>query len=240
LAKSGWRVTVLDQGAFGGGCSHGNCGIISPSHVLPLAAPGALWGALRAMFQRNAPFSIKPRLSPALWSWLFHFARRCTMRNVQESGRAIQALLRSSRSLYDELMATDLHDCEWETRGLLFVLRTAHGMEHFAQTDTLLREMFDMPAMRHDGDALLALEPALKPGLAGGWYYPGDAHLRPDRLMAAWRRALESRGVQIREQCDVTGLAGEPGKARAVIAGGEEFAAEAFVVATGAWTPLLN
>ena len=254
LAKSGWQVTVVDQGAFGRGCSHGNCGIISPSHVLPLAAPGALWGALRAMMRRNAPFSIKPSLDLGLWRWLAGFARRCTMRNVRESSEAIQALLRSSRTLYDELMATDLHGCEWETRGLLFVLRTEHGMAHFAETDRLLRELFDMLAVRFDGDAVATLEPALKPGLAGGWYYRGDAHLRPDRLMAAWRHALESLGVQIREQCGVTGFVGEQGTARAVRVlarraseglprlrvGPTELAGEAFVVATGAWTPLLN
>ena len=30
---------------------------------------------------------------------------------------------------------------------------------------------------------LAALEPALKPGMAGGYLYESDAHLRPDRLM---------------------------------------------------------
>ncbi len=46
LAKAGWTVTVADRGGFGKGCSHGNCGLVSPSHVLPLAAPGAVGGAL--------------------------------------------------------------------------------------------------------------------------------------------------------------------------------------------------
>ena len=40
LAKAGRRVTLLDRGRVGGGCSHGNCGYVCPSHVLPLAAPG--------------------------------------------------------------------------------------------------------------------------------------------------------------------------------------------------------
>ena len=37
-------------------------------------------------------------------------------------------------------------DCEWQTRGLLFVLVTAKGMDHFAHTDRLLRSRFAMPA----------------------------------------------------------------------------------------------
>ena len=42
LNRAGCAVTVLDKGMIGGGCSHGNCGYICPSHVLPLAVPGAL------------------------------------------------------------------------------------------------------------------------------------------------------------------------------------------------------
>src|SRR5438132_4921284 len=77
LRRSGWSVTVVDAGAFGMGCSHANCGFVCPSHVLPLAGPGAVRSALKALLQPNGPFSIKARFDPALWSWLFHFARRC-------------------------------------------------------------------------------------------------------------------------------------------------------------------
>ena len=51
LVEDGWRVTILDRGRFGGGCSHGNCGLVCPSHVLPLAEPGAVRRSLWAMFQ---------------------------------------------------------------------------------------------------------------------------------------------------------------------------------------------
>src|SRR5438309_2495407 len=96
LARAGWRVTVLDRGGFGMGCSHANCGFVCPSHVLPLAAPGAAWAALKALFQPNGPLSIRLRFDPALWSWLYHFARRCNQRDMIETGRAVQALLKSS------------------------------------------------------------------------------------------------------------------------------------------------
>ena len=42
LSQAGWQVTILERGEFGRGCSHGNCGFICPSHVLPLAEPGAI------------------------------------------------------------------------------------------------------------------------------------------------------------------------------------------------------
>src|SRR5207247_4893894 len=127
--------------------------------------------AVRAMFQKNSPFVIKPRLDPTLWIWLLRFARRCNKHDMMESGHAIQALLQSSRSLYQELFDREPLDAEWETRGLLFVFRSPRPMEHYEQTDRLLRESFGLPATPYHGDALLELEPALKPGLAGGWHY---------------------------------------------------------------------
>jgi D-amino-acid dehydrogenase len=239
LSRAGWSVTVLDRGEFGKGCSHANCGFVCPSHILPLAVPGAVRGALKALISRNAPFSIKPRLDPTLWGWLIRFARRCNVRDMMATGRALQALLNSSRSLYDTLMTEEPFDCEWETRGLLVVFLHREAMEHHAKTDRLLRESFDMGAERCDGDRLAEREPALKPGLAGGWFYKSDAHLRPDKLMSSWRRVLEGRGVVVRERCEVTGVVQENGRARAVVAGRDEITGDAFVVATGAWTPLL-
>ena len=51
-------------------------------------------GAQERCFRRNSPFAIKPRLDPALWSWLLHFARRCNDRDMIAAGRGIQPLLR--------------------------------------------------------------------------------------------------------------------------------------------------
>jgi D-amino-acid dehydrogenase len=242
LARSGWQVTVVDRGSFGMGCSHGNCGFVCPSHVLPMAEPGAIQMALRSLFRKSSPFYIKPRLEPALWSWLWHFARRCNHRDMLTAGNAIHALLQSSMKLYQQLIAEERLDCEWETRGLLYVYRTPEEWEKYAAVDELLREHFHEPAVRVTGDELAAREPALKPGLAGAWYYPGDAHLRPDKLMASWRRVLEKAGVAFRENEDVTGWStGGSGKPALATSRGEgELRADAFVFATGALTPRLR
>ena len=240
LRRGGWAVTVVDSGGFGKGCSHANCGFVCPSHVLPLAAPGAIRVALKGLLKGNSPLSIKPRFDPALWSWLFHFARRCNRRDMLSAGHAIQALLDSSRSLYRQLMDEEPFDCEWQTRGLLFVFLTQAGMHHYAETDRLLSESFGVTGRRLDGDELTAVEPALKPGLAGGWLYERDAHLRPDRLMTSWQRVLAAYGVAIRENCAVQGIVREGDRARAVATSQGEIAADTFVFATGALTPLLS
>lgn len=239
LSKTGWRVTILDQGRFGQGCSHGNCGLVCPSHVLPLAEPGAIGFALRSLCRRNSPFYIKPRFNLQLWSWLLRFARRCNTADMLAAGRACQALLESSIALYRRLLEEESLDCEWQERGLLFVYQSRAQFERYAATDQLLTDQYHLPAERIEGVQLKEFEPALKPGLAGGYYYRDDAHLRPDRLMSAWRRVLEHRGVTVHEDCEFKRFIEHAGKAVAAVTSRGEFSAEAFVVATGAWTPML-
>ena len=247
LSSAGWRVTIVDQAKFGAACSHGNCGYVCPSHVLPLAAPGAIQDAMKTMFQRNSPFKIRWTASPALWSWMWNFARRCNRRDMMAAGSARNALLQSSLQLYKELLEQEQIACEWEERGLLMVHQDPGHFEHFAATDQLLRDNFGVGATPYDSAALEAFEPALKPGLGGAWHYEADCHLRPDQLMASLRSRLESRGVAIEESWKFHRLEGSgaklPSPRTATVAvdeRGRELAADAFIFATGALSPLVR
>lgn len=240
LSRAGHEVSVVERGRFGMGCSHGNCGFICPSHVLPLTTPGAWRAGVKSLFNPRSPFRVKPRWDPSLWGWLWRFTRRCNRADMLEAGRAMQLLLGSARRLYDELMRDEPFDAEWETRGVLFVFQHGDAFERYAETDRLLREQFHFPAERLSGPALTEREPALKPGLAGAWYYRGDGHLRPDKLMASWQRILQERGVTIHEDCEVKSFTAAGGRAQAVVTSRGDLPADAFVVATGAWTPFLN
>lgn len=240
LSKAGWSVAVIERGEFGRACSHGNCGLVCPSHVLPLAEPGAIGRTVKALFQKNSPFTIKPRLDPQLWLWLLKFARRCNRRDMLAGGRALQSMLNSSMALYRELIAAESIDCEWEKRGLLYVYRSAVDLDAYTEIDHLLREEFDLSAMRYDGEATQKLEPALQPGVAGAWFYNTDAHLRPDKLLSGWRHVLERRGVEIREHCELLEIAAEGRRATQIRTATGDLAADVFVVATGALTPLLH
>src|SRR5262245_32889320 len=107
LRRAGYDVTIVDSGQIGMGCSHVNCGFVSPSHVLPLAVPGAIRSGLWAMLRPNGPLSIKLRFDPALWGWLFRFARRCNAHDMIEAAHGIQALLQSSRQLYQQVITEE-------------------------------------------------------------------------------------------------------------------------------------
>ncbi|MFO1042092.1 MAG: FAD-dependent oxidoreductase [Planctomycetaceae bacterium] len=240
LQQSGCDVTIVEQKTIGSGASHANCGFVCPSHVLPLAGPGVMGKTLKAMLSTNSPFSIKPRFDPALWSWLLRFASRCNTRDMLDAGQAIHALLKDSRQRYADLIAAESLDVEWQTRGLLFPFLTQQAMDHYAHTDHLLGEHFGVHAVRYDGEAAVKLEPALKPGLAGAWHYEGDAHLRPDKLMSAWGALLKSRGVAIHENSEFRGFETSNRQVTQVVTSTGTLPADQCVIATGAWTPMLN
>lgn len=241
LAKAGHAVTVLDRGDIGGACSHGNCGYVCPSHVLPLAVPGAIWATMKTAFARNSPLKVRIGYALRNLGWFLRFARKCNTRDMMAAAVGIQSLLKSSRRMYDELLETEGFDVEWDTHGLLFVFQSEKAFHHYEATDKLLRTEFDMPAERWDAAELRAKEPALKPGsAAGGYLYTSDAQLRPDVLMRGWRAAVEKLGGTFVPNAEMTGFNVQGETVSAVTTATGEFPADAVVIATGAWAPLLN
>jgi D-amino-acid dehydrogenase len=154
------------------------------------------------------------------------------------SARAIDALLKSSVGLYERLLADEQLDCDWQDHGMFFVFLHEKYFDAYAATDRLLAKHFNCTATRYAGAQLVELEPALLPGLAGGYHYACDKHLRPDRLMSGWRQAIERLGVQVVEQTAATGFRVEHGQARGVQTASGDIAGDKFVLATGAWSPL--
>ncbi len=239
LARRGYQVTVIDRGLWGSACSHGNCGLICPSHVLPLTEPGTVRKTIASLLKGNSPFSIRPRFDPRLWKWLWRFFRRCRYDLMLDAARVRMPLLERSLSAYGEMVEAGILDCEWEARGSLYIYRDQKQLDKFAATAGMLEQEFDLFPELLDGDQLQAMEPALKPGLAGAWYFPDDVHVRPDRLLASWRTYLEKQGVQILENHELKKLVKEQGRVVAAVAGEEKIDLDGVVVATGALTPLL-
>lgn len=237
LSQLGWHVRVVEAGQVGRGASYGNCGLICPSHVLPLTMPGSLWPVARRMFDRDSPFYVRPRWDPKLWAWLVQFARSCRIGDTMRVASARHALLASSMALYRRLVTEESTETEWDDRGLLFVFKSGREFNEHARVAEMLREQFRIEAVPLDESRLVEFEPALRPGAAGGWHYPGDAHLRPNRLMAEWTRVLRCRGVEVVEETAASRLVIDNGLARAVVTSHGDFDADAFVLAMGARLP---
>ena len=236
LSEAGYAVTVIDQGGIGEGCSHGNCGHICLSHVLPLNEPANLLAALGSLVNPRAPFRVKPQWRPALVRWFWEFARRCTHQYALSAGRTMKSILEASGQEYEAFFAKSAFTAEWQPLGLLYVLRTRLGMDRFAAQDAMLRDTFGVAATRLEGDELPAFDPALRPGLAGGFLYAGDAFLRPDALTANWAGWLGRRGVRFQANRRVQGVERTGRKVAGLLTDAGVVTADHYVFALGAWS----
>lgn len=236
LLKAGRSVTVVDQGCVGGGSSHGNCGTLTPSHAMPLAMPGVVGTALKWLMRADAPLRIKPRLDPGLMRWLVSFVRQS---NWQDFGRttAIKApFLIRSLELIAELVEKENMDCEFRQSGTLHVYRDEKALAAASWYLRALGEVgIDVETL--DGRRMEAMEPALKTGVAGGFFNPGDACLRPDRYVAELARLVHERGGQIDEGVSVESLTSLRGRVTDVKTSKGNYKPRDVVFALGAWSP---
>jgi D-amino-acid dehydrogenase len=240
LLKAGASVRVLEQGAPGSGSSHGNCGTITPSHAPPLAMPGMIGVALRSMLRSDAPLYLNPRLDGRRLRWLLGFARRCNWRDFNRAAVARLAILQRSRELLAELVRSDALDCEFDEGGVLYAYRTAAKRASDEKHHAVVLDRLGIAVQRLRGDEVEAMEPALKPGLVGGLFHPGDARLRPDRYVAELVRRVVDLGGVIEAGARVEGFVHENRRIRQVVTSRGAFDGDSVLLALGAWSPLLS
>ena len=238
LLEAGRGVTILEQGTAGCGSSHGNCGTLTPSHATPLAMPGVIGPALRTLLHPDAPLRIAPRIDPRLWRWLFGFARRCNWNDFRTATRAKAPLLLESRRLIEALVRNESLDCEFEPSGTLYVFRNAAEFERSQWLPRALGEI-GMAIDTLDGAKVNAMEPALKPGAVGGYFNPGDAHLRPDRYVDALAGLVRKKGGTIEEGARIESIEREGARITRVRTSRGDFSGREVVLALGAWSPML-
>ena len=191
-ARRGHRVTVVDRAAENElGCSYGNAGMITPSHFVPLAAPGAIRLALKWMWNPESPFYMKPRLDARLAEWAWKFYRAATVKHVLRSSPLLLDLNLASRELFVDL-AREWNDFAIEEKGIVIVCNTEEGMEHEHATAVVAREL-GLPIEILDAKQIAAMEPGLRMTIAGGIYFPKDAYLAPWQFMAALKKRVAVR-----------------------------------------------
>ena len=236
LLREGRSVRILDKGQVGAATSHGNCGTLTPSHAPPLAVPGMIGKALRYMAQADAPFYIKPSTDLALLEWLLRFSLRCNAKDMRQSALARAALLSASRELLRDTIRDNAIDCGFAETGELHVCRSQENLDELAADLPLLAEC-GVEVELLDGAAIAAREPALLPGMAGGLYFPGDAHLRPDAYCAGLARQVRAQGGVIEEDCEVLSLHAEGDVISHVETSRGRRTAPQVIAALASWSP---
>ncbi|WP_022668431.1 NAD(P)/FAD-dependent oxidoreductase [Desulfospira joergensenii] len=237
LIEQGASVRILEKDRIGDGASHGNCGLLYFSDLIPLCSPGAVSHEILRTLKGTSPLYIKPTLDLKRLSWLLNFAFKCNDSHKTRAAKAKFELLTSSMTLFRDLLSLEELACDFEDKGILSVFKETANFEAFQETDNFLKD-FGLGARKIEKDELLDMEPALRQDVAGAWLNRFDWHLRPELLMDSWKKYLLSKGLIIEENCQADDLEVSNGRIKSVNTVKGKFEADDFILATGAWAPL--
>ncbi len=236
LQQEGFEVTVIDSGSLTDGTSHGNAGMIVPSHFTPLAAPGVITQGLRWLTDAKSPFFIRPRLSWELAQWLWQFYRASSARQARAAMPVLRDYNQLSRALYQEFAEMEGFDFCFGEKGLLMLYRDAKSEQEEIEGAEQAHEL-GIRAEVLDSEAVQALENGIRLDVRGGVWYPGDAHLYPNHFMAQLKSQLMEKGAKFLLNCEVQGFVTSSSKVEQVLlANGRKENVEQLVVAAGSWS----
>lgn len=244
LREDGWEVTVLEQGDLTNNCSFGNMGYLSPSHFVPLAAPGMVGQGFWWTFNQKSPFYVRPSLRWELIDWGLKFVRASTRAHVQRSARPFVDILMLSKSLFREWARSGEMHFELTEQGCIMYYQTAKTEKEELENARVAGQL-GLVAEVLDREQVQALEPDLRPDVRGGVWFKDDAHLYPNALMQQLPALLEKRGVSIIRNARVTGFERQNGKitqVRYTTPSNFELQTpnfELIVLAAGSWSPQL-
>ena len=239
LHKDGHNVIVIDQSNYNKGASYVNAGIITPSHIISLAAPGMINKGIKWMFSSTSPFSIKPRIDFDFirWSWLFKKASN--FQKVEESIPIIKDINLLSKELYEEIQNNNEFDFFYQDKGLLMHYQTEKaGEEEWKVGQRAIQEGLKVENLSKE--EVQKLEPNVNLNVKGAVYYHSDAHMSPNEFMQQLKSYLEKVGVQFIANEEVFDFTVSNNTITSVTTKNQQFLADEFVIATGSWTQQLS
>lgn len=239
LQQAGARVLVVDRAQYSEGASTGNAGMIVPSHIIPLSAPGAIARGIKWLMNPESPLYIRPRANPAFLKWLWLFQKHCTDSHVQYAVPILRDLSLLSVELLDEMCSLPGFENVALTHNGLLML---HNSDKAAADNEDLADIAERAGLdieRLNRDETLELEPALKTDMTGSVFFRQDASIDPEKLLRALETRLRAGGAQF-EEGEVTAFERSDGSVRSVILNSRRIRADSFVLAAGSWTPILT
>ncbi len=239
LTDQGARVAVIDRGRYQESASTGNAGMIVPSHIVPLSAPGVIAKGMKWLMNPESPLYIKPSADPAFMKWLWAFQRHCTQAHVDHGIPVLRdSILSSLRLLEDWCSLPGFEGAGLAKTGLLML----HHGEKARKENLELAEIADEAGLiveTLDEAGTRSLEPALKTDFTGSVLFKQDARVDPEGLLRAMDAHVRSLGVSIIDG-NVRGLQKSGQKFVGVKTDDAVIQGDQLVIAAGSWTPKLT
>ena len=238
LNQRGKDVAVIDKGDICSGSSHGNAGLIVPSHSIPLAAPGVIAQGLKWMFDPESPFYIKPRLDREFLAWLWKFRGACNETNVNRALPVLSSLNAASLELFDELDKLDDVEFNYEKKGVVQIFKTRKGLDKGIEEARQLQE-YGVESRILEHKDMTPYAGQTRTAGVGGIFFPQDAQLIPDRFVHQLARYIENAGVQLVTSAEVLGFEVSGRKVTTVKTTRGEIEAKEVILAGGSWSSCL-
>lgn len=231
LAKDGHDVTVVDQGAPTNTTSFVNAGWITPSHIIPLAAPGMVTTGMKNLIGRTGAFALSPTAGPGLAPWLTKFASKCTDAHVEHSAPALKELVGLSIDIVNDLIN---NDGLLRTKGKLWMLYTSENANKEAKHEVELMEHFGVNAYEIDAASTYAQEPILKHNIKAAVEFESDFGVDPRQFNEVFKKKCEDAGVKFRTESVVNLNANQTGVT--IRTNKDSWSSDYIVLAAGIWS----
>ncbi len=240
LQKEGHQVTVFDKSDISQGASFVNAGILTPSHIIPLASPGMIAKGIKWMFNASSPFYIKPRFDLDFLKWAWYFHRASTKENVEKAIPAIKEINLLSRDLFEEVKASgDLGDFQLERKGLLMLYKTDAAGEEEMEVAEKAKQL-ELEVQLLDKQQLDAIEPNVDIAAKGAIHYQCDGHATPTEFMPRMVKYLTRKGVIIKTNEEVLDINVPSHKIDKIVTSKGAYKTDEVVLAAGSWSGLLS
>ena len=238
LQESGCSVTIIDKSTISSGASFVNAGLLTPSHFLPLAAPGMIRKGMQWMLNPRSPFYVKPRLDQDFlkWSWLFY--KSSTKEHVQKSITPLKNINLLSTELYKDMSSTKGMNFQLENKGLLMCFKSVDAAnEEIKISEIAIKEGLDVQYLNKR--EVQKLEPKANYNVEGALHYLCDSHMTPTNFMQTLKKHLTDKGVIFETDQEVISLERKGHNIHKIRTKTQEFEADEFILAAGSWSPYL-
>lgn len=238
LQRDGFDVTLIDRLGPGEGASSGNGGILASSSCIPVTTPGLLRKAAGMLLDPSSPLFLRWRYLPRMLPFLVSYLRHAKLTEVERIAAALAGIVSDSLSDHLALAAGTeaeryVHRCDFthlyrnraafEDEAALWEIRKQNG---FAWEEI-------------DGDAWRRLEPAFSPDAGFAVRMSGHGRISdPQAYVAALARSAERKGARL-ARGEAAGFVRQGNRVVGVRVGGETIAADAVLIAAGAWSARL-
>ena len=238
LNQKGFDVTILDSNDKNlyNSCSWGSSGMIVPSHIVPLAAPGVIKKGLKWLLDPESPFSIEFKPSIEMISWLLKFRKAANKKHVKQAADLLRNLSMDSRSLYKKL--NEQIDFEFETKGILMLCKGEKTLKEEIAVSVMAQDI-GMKAKNLNPAEINKLETGMKTEIAGGVYYPSDAHFNPGLYLSSMKKILINSGVKIFHKTKVHSINIDKEKITSVNTEHDNWKAKKFILCAGSFSSKL-